>query len=211
MTNALQVWSVTDVHLALLNPVHGPNIRRALGGGLVFLLSRFLWTARAELGARVRVTSRPPRDWDGVRPLRDTVSRIRAAGRLVVAVHLRTSPNTPWLHFDHWSKLREDAESPEGGAGGAGRYCGGDGRTGLSAAACVADILEEHAVRQRMSMYTLRAALFTLYRFKRPLSCGFRAAPRHCRHPSRVHRPPRRLCRRRLYRYTDSDILIQIY
>jgi hypothetical protein len=146
---APQVWSVTDVHLALLNPHHGPTLRRALAGGVAFLLSRFLWTARAELAAPVRLVSRPPRDWDGPRRLHDAVARIRAAGRLVVAVHLRTSPNTPWLHFDHWSMLREDAESERSAADGAALYCGGDARTGRTVAACVAKILEEHAVRER--------------------------------------------------------------
>ena len=160
-----QVWSVTDVHLALLNPHHGPSLRRRLdgGGGLVFLLSRYLWTARDELRAHVHVTSRPPRDWDGVRPLGEVVARIRAARRLVVAVHLRTSPNTPWLHFDHWAGLREDAESGAGADDGAMRYCGGDARSAGTVVPCVERILKEHKVPCTKASLLLCAAQIAFF------------------------------------------------
>jgi len=41
-----------------------------------------------------------PRHWDGERTVRDAVQLLSAAPALVVGMHVRTTSNIPYLHFD---------------------------------------------------------------------------------------------------------------
>ena len=108
----VRVTSISSIHLALLNPHHGGSLRAALGDAPFFWLSRLLWSGEEELHSTVTIVSTPPGPWDGERVLGEAISEIRGAlaGSPLVGLHLRTSPNTPFLHFDHWEWLRRDSE-----------------------------------------------------------------------------------------------------
>jgi len=112
--------ATADVHLWQANPHLAPLLNSSFGGLPFFFLSHFLHLGTKALDSLVSVKTLPvPQHWDGERTLRDAVQLVSASTALVVGMHVRTTSNIPYLHFDLPAALQRRVASRGPGPHGA--------------------------------------------------------------------------------------------
>ena len=94
---------------------------------------------------------------------------------LIIGLHIRTSPNTPFLHFDHWAPIRnmendydddddDDDDDQEMDRFVERRLCFGDGRALRGITSCVKKIMRDHQVgKQKISLLFITLVKILVY------------------------------------------------
>lgn len=136
---------VDDVHLLQRNPHVGEYLAHTFHALPFFFLSHFFHLGLAALHAPVSPRSFPSVPlWDSAETLHELMTAVRASvspGN-IIGVHLRTTPNVPFLHFG-------SASPPPNASGASARWCSGDGGRGMERLVqCVARLAGAASLRE---------------------------------------------------------------